>query len=501
MVDTLPWPCPTEATEAPQRAGPARDYHFAMTRSERITIVGLVSFFAAAYILYGLFRHWSFHSSYDMAILDQIVWHLARFEVPASSIKGLANSFGDHFRPIVALFAPAYWLAPGPESLIVLQGVLFAAAIPPMFVFLRRRLPVGPSVALCAAYGFFWGIQHAAAFEVHEVAFAPLIIAWALLALDTQRWVGFWAAMLALMLVKEDMIPVAGFFGLVLVIRGHWRQGSLLIALSLLVFILVMRWLIPWLSGASSPYMGLYTDLLQKPWLAPVALVTPPGKLMAVLLWLAPFAFLSLASPLLILAVPIALTLLLPTGAAYWGISFHHAAPLAPILALSAGDGLARLVRHVRTPLARRRFLGWAAGVSVLLSAILPGNQPFWDLFSFEHYRRHPDQHIWNEMAALIPADASVVAQAALLPQLSHRQALYLLEEADKDADFVAATSRLGPWPAAGHEELAAWIDARRRRDYQPIVEREGWILLRRIGAPANPPSQQPGPQTTTREP
>jgi uncharacterized membrane protein len=467
-----------------------------MTRSERIALAGLVTFFAAAYILYGLFRHWSFHSSYDMAILDQIVWHLARFEAPASSIKGLANSFGDHFRPIIALFAPAYWLAPGPESLIVGQGVLFAAAIAPMFVFLRRRLPMGPSVALCAAYGFFWGIQHAAAFDVHEVAFAPLIIAWAVLALDTQRWVSFWAAMIALMLVKEDMIPVAGFFGLVLMTRGRWRQGSLLIALSLLVFVAVMRWLIPWLSGASSPYLGLYTDLLQRPWLAPVALVTPPGKLMAVLLWLAPFAFLSLASPLLLLAVPIALTLLLPTGAAYWGISFHHAAPLAAILALSAGDGLARLARHVRTPLARRRLLGWATGVSVVLSAILPGNQPFWDLFSFEHYRRHPDRPIWSEMAALIPADASVVAQAALLPQLSHRQTLYLLEEKAVDAEFVAATSRLGPWPASGHEELVTWIDARRRGGYRPIFEREGWVLLRRIGSSSNPSSQQPGQQT-----
>ena len=70
-----------------------------MTRSELIAVGCLASSFAAVYILYGMFRHWSFHSSYDLAIFDQMVWQLARFDMPSSSIKGLANAFGDHFHP------------------------------------------------------------------------------------------------------------------------------------------------------------------------------------------------------------------------------------------------------------------------------------------------------------------------------------------------------------------------------------------------------------------
>ena len=46
--------------------------------------------FALAYALYGLFRHWHFGSSaYDLGIFDQAVWHLSRFEAPASTISGL----------------------------------------------------------------------------------------------------------------------------------------------------------------------------------------------------------------------------------------------------------------------------------------------------------------------------------------------------------------------------------------------------------------------------
>ena len=451
-----------------------------MSRVERRVLAALMTGFAAVYITYGLFRHWHFYTSFDLAIFDQAVWHLARFERPASSIKDMANLFGDHFHPIIVLFAPAYWIVAAPETLIVLQGALLAAAILPIFLFLRRRLEAGPALALCAAYGFFWGVQHAAAHDVHEFAFAPVAIACAVLTMDRKQWPAFWVAIVAVMLVKEDLIPLAGFFGLYLALIGHRRQGVLLMGASTLGFAIVMRWLIPWLQGAPYTYAGLYASLLDEPWRIPVALVTPPDKLMAVLLWVAPFVFLPLGSPLLVLLVPLALVRLLPDNSSYWGISFHYAAPLAPILVMSAGDGLGRLSRRLRAAPRKGRWQAWAAGLSVLFSAILPGNQPFWDLFSFEHFRPTADQRVWADVAPLIPNDASVVAQAALLPHLSHRQELYLLREGARDADLLVAAYGLSPWPEANHDALAAIIDARKRAGYRPIFERDGWVLLER---------------------
>ena len=55
-------------------------------RSERRVLAVIVAFFGVAYALYGLFRHWHFGSSaFDLGIFDQVVWHLSRFEAPASS--------------------------------------------------------------------------------------------------------------------------------------------------------------------------------------------------------------------------------------------------------------------------------------------------------------------------------------------------------------------------------------------------------------------------------
>jgi uncharacterized membrane protein len=89
-------------------------------RVPRVLLGALVLLFAFAYALLGIVRHRHFGSSaYDLGIFDQAVWHLSRFEAPASTISGFSNILGDHFYPIIALFAPLYWIAPRPETLIV----------------------------------------------------------------------------------------------------------------------------------------------------------------------------------------------------------------------------------------------------------------------------------------------------------------------------------------------------------------------------------------------
>src|SRR6476619_4161419 len=162
------------------------------SRQTKLTLALLTVGFAGIYALLGVLNHRHFGSSLDLGIFDQAVWHLSRFERPFSSVKGY-SIFGDHFHPIIALFVPFYWVFPGPEALIVAQAVLFAASIVPVFVFLRRRFALGPSVALCVAYGLFWGLQRAALFDVHEFAFAPLFVAGAILAIDRRQWGWLWA--------------------------------------------------------------------------------------------------------------------------------------------------------------------------------------------------------------------------------------------------------------------------------------------------------------------
>ena len=457
-----------------------------MARSERFALLAIVLFFAAAYSLYGLFRHWHFGSSaFDMGIFDQVVWHLSRFETPASSVREIRNFLGDHFFPIVALFAPLYWISPGPATLIVAQAAIFAASIVPVFLFARRRLPRGPALAIAVAFGCFWGIQRAMAFDVHEVSFATLAVATAILAMDRRDWRLFWIAIAAMLLTKEDMIPLAGMLGIYLiVIEGERRRGAVLIGVSAAALVMVVGILVPLFNEAGTyGYASAYSDVLARPGLIPITLVTPPTKVATAVLWFVPFAFLSLASPLALLAIPFALTRFLSVSPNHWGTVFHYSAPLAPIVAMSAADGLAKIAARLRSQhhdAAARRAITGVAVASVILSAFVPGRQPLWRVFAPSHYRGATTAAIGDSVVAMVPADASVVAQGAIVPHLSMRNDIHVLTADAPDADFVVTAEELDPWPLSRRDEVTTLLEERRARGYSVVFAQGGWTLLRR---------------------
>jgi hypothetical protein len=72
------------------------------------------------------------------------------------------------------------------------------------------------------------------------------------------------------------------------------------------------------------------------------------------------------------------------------------------------------------------------------------------------------------------------VAQAAIVPHLSHRDRIYVLEDGAPEADFVIASARLSPWPASSQESVDAWLEQRRQAGYREIFAKDGWVVLRR---------------------
>jgi uncharacterized membrane protein len=431
-------------------------------------------------------------TSYDLAILDQAVWHLSRLEAPASTVSGLSSVLGDHFSPVIVLFAPLYWVAPRPELLIGMQAVLFAAAIFPIFLFLRSRLPAPAALAFSTSAILFWGIQRAASSDVHEVAFAPLLIATAILAMDRRWWRVLWAALVLLVCVKEDLIPFVAGFGIYLAARGDRRIGLALIAFAVTAWLLVMHVAIPAFNdGAQSAYLAPYQTVVTRPFELVSKLVTPTIKLRTIGLWLAPFLFLSLGSPLALLIVPIAVSRLLSDSPLHWGPGFHYSAPLAPLVAMSAGDGLARLMRRLAARGASRDRIAAVtnalATAVLILAAILPGRQPIWRVFAPSLYVERAAHRSSEEALARIHAGESVLAQSAVLPHLSQRQQIFVLGRPAPETDYVVANRDLNPWPARSFDDLQRLLAVKTRSGYLVDFERQGWIVLKRRAGPITP--------------
>ena len=239
--------------------------------------------------------------------------------------------------------------------------------------------------------------------------------------------------------------------------------------MSLLAFFVIVGSIIPALSDSGQyAYTNAFSDILRAPWTIPVTLVTPPVKIATTLMWLAPFAFLSLGSPFAVLIIPFALSRFLSASELHWGTSFHYTAPLAPILIMSAGDALARIARRFDRPDARKRLVTWAAAGCVLLSSLLPGNQPFWSLFSSDHYRQTAFQRTGSSVLDLIPGGASVVAQAAVVPHISQRDAVHMLDPTAPDAEFVIAGTDLSPWTNQSYADIQLLLDDQTR---YPLIE------------------------------
>lgn len=447
--------------------------------NERLGLALAVLATALAYSLVGVFKHWHFNSSYDLGIFDQAVWHLSRFETPGSTISGYPNILGDHFYPIVFLFVLPYWIVPAPESLIVTQAVLIALSMVPIYFFLRDRFPASMSFCLVIAYALFWGLQRTINNDVHEMAFAPLVIAGAVLAMDRKRWSWLWISCLVLMCVKEDLIPLVAAIGAYTFWQGDRRQGLLLMAVGLLGFGVIVTLVIPSFSGAWSTG-NAYHAVWERPWTAFAVMASPPQKLLTVVYWLAPFCFLSLRSPLTLLIVPIAAERLLSSLSSHWGWGAHYSAPLAPLLAMSAADGLYRLTRGTATG-----NVGWSGlsatlvALTMILSLLVPGHQPLLRLFKPEHYRIAEGRGVATSALATIPPGASVVAQAGLLPHLSQRQKIYVLDEDAPDADYVIALMTMSPWPLSHQDQLAELIKERQAQRYVTIFNDAGWIVLK----------------------
>jgi uncharacterized membrane protein len=449
--------------------------------SRELKIVGGLScLFAGAYAAYALFRHWHFESSYDLGIFDQLVWHVSRFDGPASSLRGYTNMLGDHFSPIVALFAPLYWIVPSAETLLVAQAVLLAASIVPVYAYARARLPASAALLLSIAYGLFWGLQQAAGYDVHEVAFAPPVMAGLILAMDRGRWRWFWIAAAVMMLIKEELIGVLVFVGAFLIVRGERRRGSILLISSAAVFMTVVGVIIPAAGAGVFEYRSAFAEAIDHPWRIPTMLVTPGTKIMTAFLWIAPFALLPLFSPLVVWLAPFACIRFLSTSPNHWGTIFHYSAPLAPVVAMAAADGLGRIIRRIGEPVARARTVATSAGVTVVLSSILPGHQPLWRLLSPNMYITSAVHRSGQAALALVPPDASVVAQAAIASHLTHRDEIYVLDRQAREAEYVIAATHLSPWPAASEHEIKTLVSERRRRGYALLFEQDGWILLRR---------------------
>jgi uncharacterized membrane protein len=471
----------------------------------------LVLIVTVAYSALSILRHRHFNSSYlDLGVFDQAIWQYSRLHAPDVSVRSnlpTENILGDHFHPILILLAPLFWLIDSVEALLVVQAALFALAIVPIFLFTEKRLGRLAAYLFALSYSIFWGIQSAVEFDFHEIAFAVPLLALAIYFIDERRWRAYFICLGLLLITKENLSVTVFFLGVYLVAIRQLKQGLISMAAGVAWFFAAIKIFIPffmdpgtarvpdryyryWSYNQFGPDPGsAFKTIIRNPLLVARTLLAPGVKLQTYWYLFHPFLFLALFSPLFILAIPLMAERFLSENPSFWGIDYHYSAILAPVIIMASVDSLARAAKRIKKMDPRYLVVPASLLVLVLNLRLLPAF-PLWRLTNTGYWRLSASDLAGRKAVSLIPATASVVAEGAIAPHLSHRRELYLLNPLASipDSDFIVTSERVNPFPFPSFQDIKYYLDTQQTRGYRKMFEEEGWVILKRETRAATPP-------------
>ncbi len=416
-------------------------------------VLGLgVAVYALAFSFITVTRHFAFRThALDLGYYVQLTWNLARGHGPWVSLPEM-NAWGDHLSPIMYLFAPVFWLAPGPVALLVGQAVMLAAGAVAVFGIARRRhLPDGTAAAFAIVYLLNPSLHGITVRDFHAAALAiPLLLAGLYFALADRHWLFVAAIVLTLTCREDAALPVLGVGVWLGLARRRWIAGG---AMALGAFALLevdVTWLIPHFRHEPYAHLGRYAalghtlgEVIAGVVLHPIVTVEgllTGGRLIYLVAMLAPLGFLPLLGGWgLVGAVPALAENLLSSDPVLYDYRTQYQSFVLPFLLLAAIGGYSRLATRWRgaRPVA---VLGAAFALSLALASPAAN-----DLAVARWWPDAEQRAAWSVLAR-VPAAASISAQERYVPHLALRRLVTVFPVALDRVDYVLVNERAYPW-------------------------------------------------------
>ena len=500
---------------------------------------GLVALLAVAFATFFIIYLTARHSVYltnaeDLGNMDQAIWNTLHGRMLNQTICNTVNDtncysfngitrFAIHFEPILFVVSLFYLIWPDPRMLQIMQTLVVASGAFPAFWLARLRLRNElAGVGIAALYLLYPAQQFATISDFHAVTFTAALLLFTLYFMYMRRTVWLFVFAVLSMACKEEIPLVVAMFGLwSILFQQRWRSGLALTLLAL-GWAVVSFFVIPHVFSPTghSLVASRYASLGQTPLeIARTLLLHPFGVLKQhvlehshffyLRLLLTPAGYLPLLAPwVLVLAAPsLAVNLLSSDSNMYSGF-YQYNAEIVPVLIFATIEAMVLILWLVQWGigwLSERKVVSSTSGVrtrrlsywvhAVLLAGLVGlvlfnvvkadyarGTMPFSLGFRWPVASAHTElaQHFID----MIPAEASVSAQSALVPHLSHRAHIYLFPYADDYADYVFLDVTSDIYPFYSHDYIAAVKRVLLSGDYGILAAQDGYLLLKR-GLPA----------------
>jgi uncharacterized membrane protein len=421
---------------------------------------------------------------FDLGNMVQAVWSTAHGRpLDVTEVDGdQINRLGAHVDPLLAAFAPLWWIWPSPTMLLVVQAVAIALGALPVFWLARKHLRSERTAALFAfVYLLYPSVQWLALDDFHPVALACPLLLYGLWYLDEERLLAALPFLVLAVLTKEEVgLVVAGLGVWYWLARGQRRAGVGIAAGGVVVTAFFLGVVMPHFRAGEAPeFFGRYDAIGGSPLGILETAVTDPfallravteGRDLTYLLQLSlPLVGLFLAAPLLLIpALPELAANLLSGTETQTSIELHYTAAIVPFLVVGAIFGAARFPRLL--PLLLAASVAGAIFLGPLWSGEL-GPDPV-----SEHDR------VAARALDLIPPNAPVTATNGLGAHLSARRRVFSFPVI-REAEWVAVDLRNPSYLDRGSTSsttavpLAQLIQSGR---WTRVLDEDGIVVLRR---------------------
>ncbi|MFA5158923.1 MAG: DUF2079 domain-containing protein [Candidatus Omnitrophota bacterium] len=418
-----------------------------------------------------ILRHFS-GAGGDVAIFAQAIWNGAQGDFLYSSIKDGICLLGDHMSPILAFVIPFYRLWPDPILVFILQAVAIGSGVYFTGWLAREKLKSDYlAIVFSVIYFFYFNARVTLHYEFHPEALVEPFMFLAFICAERKRLAGFLACLFIVALGKENMLGISFMMGFYVFAFNSWKRvGIWVMALSVIIFLLEVKWLMPFLNR--SPYQYNYYG---HPGLSLWKSLEYLLKIYSPVLFL-PFFH----PPTLLLTLPIVFQNMFSANDIMRIPSRHYTIGLHPFLFISAIYGFGVLC--MRWPaFAKRKNI--AICIVLWFSLLRSGPSEYFYAWNFIKEKRPYDMEMLAKIQGIGPK-YSVLTQANFLTRLINRKDLYVLdgrtpptrEMIEKYQFDYILFSRSG-WPlsdmpfAETLENLKAW-------GYRISFEKDGFYIL-----------------------
>ena len=443
----------------------------------------------------------------DLGVFDQAMYNSlhGRFlntstccweELLSPSHTGEGSLLSEHLYLIMPILLPLYALFPHPYTLFFLQALATGVGALAVFLIAKDRLRSElAAVCFCLSYLLYPALQGAAlnrfTFGFHPDNFFSPLFLFGFYFLQKKKYGLFWLLnLLALTIAEYYALPLAalGLF-LALTNREKRKIGIVLLFTCSLWFAIATCLILPYFQQGGSPHIAAlkgFSTLLKKPHLG-LKLIVPLGNYLLYLL--TPVAFLPLAAfSTFALAIPNVLVNLLalsygdslPTDPNSW-----HAAPIIPIIFISAVWGLDNIVNRVKKPRQARllRVLPVVVVAIALSSSYWLGPLPFSRSVGIIQYKVNKAKaETVEEVKTLIPRDAALAAEFFIGSNFTQRRTLYWFPHHWPEADYVLADSNPRHWWPA--EAANALVELEHSPHHVLLYSKNDILLFGKVPGP-----------------